>query len=47
VAEKGVWYAFHRSLEACFETHRIPAGRTIVFRERGPQLEALIQTIKR
>ena len=46
VAEEGVWYAFNRNLEACFETHTIPAGGTIVFRERGPRLEALIQTFK-
>jgi hypothetical protein len=36
VAEEGVWYAFNRSLEACFKTHRIPAGGTIVFHKRGP-----------
>ena len=44
VAEEGVWYAFNRNLEACFKTHAIPAGGTIVFQERGPHLEALIQT---
>jgi hypothetical protein len=46
VAEEGVWYAFNRNLEACFETHTIPTGGTIVFRERGFHLEALIQTFK-
>ena len=44
VAEEGVWYTFNRNLEACFKTHAIPAGGTIVFQERGPHLEALIQT---
>ena len=46
VAEEGIWYAFNRNLEACFETHRIPVGGTIVFQERGPQLDDLIQTFK-
>jgi hypothetical protein len=46
IAEEGVWYAFNRNLEACFETHTIPTGGTIVFRERGFHLEALIQTFK-
>jgi hypothetical protein len=31
VAEEGIWYAFNRNLEACFETHRIPARGSIVF----------------
>ena len=31
VAEEGIWYAFNRNLEACFETHRIPKVGTIVF----------------
>ena len=30
-------------LEACFETHTIPAGGTIVCRERGKCCEALIK----
>lgn len=46
IAEEGIWYAFNRSLETCFETHRIPAGGTIVFRERGPRLDDLIKTFK-
>ena len=46
VAEEGIWYAFNRNLESCFETHRFPVGGTIVFRERGPQLDDLIQTFK-
>ena len=46
VAEEGMWYASNRNLEACFETHKIPVGGTIVFRERGPRLDDLIQTFK-
>lgn len=47
VEEEGVWFAFNRNLEACFETHKIAAGEVIVFQERGSRLlEALIQTFK-
>jgi hypothetical protein len=47
VEEKGVWFAFNRNLEACFETHKIAAGGGIVFWERGLRLsDALIQTFK-
>ena len=47
VEEEGVWFAFNRNLEACFETHKIAAGGGIVFRERGSNLSvALIQTFK-
>ena len=46
VAEEEIWYAFNRNLEACFETYRIPVGGTIVFQERGPQLDDFIQTFK-
>jgi len=35
VEEEGVWFAFNRNLEVCFETHKIPAGGSIVFREQG------------
>ena len=31
VKEEGVWFAFSKNLEACFETHTIPAGGPIVF----------------
>ena len=31
VEEEGVWFAFNKNLEACFETHTIPARGTIVF----------------
>lgn len=30
VAEEGMWYVFNRSLEVCFEMHKIPAGGTII-----------------
>ncbi|KAN0094445.1 hypothetical protein V8E55_002732 [Tylopilus felleus] len=33
VAEEGMWYALNRSLEVCFETHKIPAGSTIIFED--------------
>src|SRR5258705_9255532 len=46
VAAEGIWYAFNRNLETCFETHRIPVGGTIVFQERGLQLDDLIWTFK-
>ena len=43
VEEEGVWFAFNRNLEVCFETHKIPAGGSIVFRERGWRCEALVE----
>lgn len=47
VKEEGVWFAFNRNLEACFETHKIAAGGGIVFWELGSRLsDALIQTFK-
>ena len=46
VEEEGVWFAFNKNLEACFETHTIPAGGTIVFRERGKCCKALIKMFK-
>lgn len=46
VEQEGVWYTFNRNLEVCFETHKIPAGGTIVFCERGPRLVNLIKTFK-
>ena len=46
VKEEGVWFAFNKNLEACFETHTIPAGGTIVFREQGKHCEALIKMFK-
>ena len=46
VEEEGVWFAFNRNLEVCFETHKIPAGGSIVFRERGWRCEALVKMFK-
>ena len=43
VEEEGVWFTFNRNLEACFETHEIPAGWSIVFREWGGRCVALIK----
>jgi len=40
VEEEGVWYAFNRNLEVCFETHKIAPGGTIIFRERGVRKDA-------
>ena len=31
VEEEGVWFAFNRNLEVCFETHKITVGGSIVF----------------
>lgn len=46
LAEEGVWFAFNRNLEVCFETHKIPANGTIVFTERGKRCDLLITTFK-
>ena len=46
VEQEGIWYAFNCNLAACFETHRIPAGGSIVFHERGSRLANLIKTLK-
>ena len=46
VEEEGVWFAFNRNLEVCFETHKIPAGGNIVFRERGWRCGVLIKMFK-
>ena len=46
IEEEGVWFAFNRNLEVCFETHKIPAGGSIVFRERGSRCEALVKMFK-
>ena len=46
VEEAGVWFAFNRNLEVCFETHKIPVGGSIVFQERGWRCEALIKMFK-
>jgi hypothetical protein len=45
--KKGVWFAFNRNLEACFETHKIAVGGEIVFQENGARLSnTLNQTFK-
>ena len=46
VDEEGVWFAFNRNLEVCFETHKLGAGKMIIFQERGTRYDALIQMIK-
>ena len=46
VAEEGVWFAFNQNLEACFETRKLVANRTIVFRERGRYFDALVKMFK-
>lgn len=47
VEEEGVWFAFNRNLEACFEMHKIAGGGEIVFQEHGSRLSVtLIQTFK-
>jgi hypothetical protein len=46
VKEEGVWFAFNRNLEVCFETHKIPAGGSIVFWEWGQRCKVLIKMFK-
>jgi hypothetical protein len=46
VDDEGVWYAFNRSLEVCFEIHKLSNGETIVFHERGNRYKALITMMK-
>jgi hypothetical protein len=46
IADEGIWFVFNRNLEVCFETHKIPTGGTIVFREWGQCYENLIKIIK-
>lgn len=46
VEQEGMWYAFNQNLKACFKMHKIPAGGTIVFCERGSHLADLIKTFK-
>lgn len=46
VDDEGVWYAFNRNLEVCFETHKLHNGETIVFHERGDRYNALITMMK-
>jgi hypothetical protein len=46
VEEEGFWFTFNRNLEVCFETHKIPVGGSIVFREQGWCCEALVKMFK-
>src|ERR1700722_11398067 len=46
VAEEGVWFAFNRTLEVCFETHLLGPKGTIVFQERGRRYKSLIKLFK-
>ena len=46
VDDEGIWYAFNCNLEVCFETHKIPSGGVIVFREQGARYKTLIEMIK-
>ncbi|KAG1802170.1 uncharacterized protein HD556DRAFT_1304341 [Suillus plorans] len=46
VEEEGVWFAFNRNLEVCFETHKLGRSGTITFRERGRRYEALVGMFK-
>ncbi|KAG6806951.1 hypothetical protein H0H92_009395, partial [Tricholoma furcatifolium] len=46
IEEEGLFYAFNRCLEVCFETHKLH-GQPIVLKERGEQLKNLIQMYKR
>jgi len=46
VEQEGVWYAFNHNLKACFKMHKILAGGTIVFCERGSHLVNLIKIFK-
>ena len=46
VNDEGVWYAFNRNLEVCFEMHKLRNGEIIVFQERGDQYNGLIKMMK-
>ncbi|KAG6372943.1 hypothetical protein JVT61DRAFT_6981 [Boletus reticuloceps] len=46
INEEGLWYAFNRNLEVCFETHKLGSGGKIIFQERGNQYKGLIEMIK-
>ncbi|KAG1722946.1 hypothetical protein EDB19DRAFT_1834792 [Suillus lakei] len=46
VEEEGVWFAFNRNMEVCFETHKLGRSGTITFRERGRHCEALVGMFK-
>ena len=46
INDEGVWYAFNRNLEVCFERHKLRNGETFVFQEHGDQYNALIKMMK-
>jgi len=46
IAEEGVWFAFNKSLEICFETHKLAPNVPIVFREWGYCYNAFIKIFK-
>src|SRR6266852_6123614 len=46
IDDEGIWYAFNRNLEVCFEMHRLGKDETIVFQERGERYKALIEMMK-
>lgn len=46
VSEEGVWFAFNKNLEACFQTHDIRDGGSIQFQERGRHYKDLINMFK-
>lgn len=46
IEEEGLWYAFNRNLEVCFETHTCRDGQ-IVLRERGACYGNLMKMFQR
>ncbi|GLB43934.1 hypothetical protein LshimejAT787_1501180 [Lyophyllum shimeji] len=46
VENEGLYYAFNRRLEICFQTHLLQ-GRPITLQERGKRLQNLIQMFKK
>ena len=47
VAEEGLYFAFNRCLENCFETHLLAPNATIIFKECGHRSWALISMLQR
>ena len=43
---EGVWFAFNKSLEICFETHKLAPNAPIVFHEWGYCYNMLIKMFK-
>lgn len=46
VSDEGVWFAFNKNTEVCFETYKIPANGTITFTERGSRCDLLVAMFK-